>query len=376
MSNVTRLAAVALFWAAVLAWLWLREVRARTRSQRINQAMSELSLAEQALGQARQHAEQGALDQAMESFQLCLRHLACVREVSPLPPDKRERSAFIIAHHGCGWILAQRGDHEGAIREYKIALHEEEHAADVGSWDLLCFNLAQSLATLGRLEEATRYAELSVKEAEKRGHTALAIQALRNLAHNQIALRHWDAATQTLHRCITLLEQPPAADAESRAAAYLDLGRALEGGGRLKEALRAYRRALHLLRGTANEEYRPAIMHLIGQAQFALGRYDGALFHYGKVLAYLQQARRIDDVATVYSEIACVKFCRGHLSDAAADFRRSLAASLLLDDKQSAQKALLCIGGVVAAIRGVGTDGAVPLPAPPQGDLLPGSDRE
>lgn len=337
--------------------------------------MSELSLAEQALSQARQHAEQGALDQAMESFHNCLRHLARVREVSPLPPDKRERSAFVIAHHGCGWILAQRGDHEGAVREYELAL-QEEHATDVGSWDLLCFNLAQSLAALGRLEEATRYAELSAKEAEKRDHYALAIQALRNLAHSQITLRHWDEAINAIQRCITLLEQPPTADAESRAAVYLDLGRALDGGGRLKEALRAYRRALHLLRGTANEEHRPAVLHLIGQAQFALGRYDGALFHYSKVLAYLQQARRIDDVATVYSEIACVKFCRGHLSDAAADFRRSLAASLLLDDKQSAQKALLCIGGVVAAIRGVGTDGAIPLPAPPQTDWLPESEHE
>lgn len=235
-------------------------------------------------------------------------------------PQGRARISYAAA-------LADAGDHESAISQLQLAVHDFPTAR---------FTLGQELSVAGRYEEATR--ELSAFIAAESGAEDQ-LPARMLLASIFVKAGRFDEATAEFRRVVDLFPSNPvprerlasllfdrgnAADAAMQYRELLRhapenavwrarLGRALAVSGRLDEAEAAYRQALRVEPRTV--EARTGLAAVLLET----GHIDEAAVH-------AQAALALDPGdAPAHNILGAARAIRGRLDEAIAHFRQAIA---------------------------------------------------
>jgi eukaryotic-like serine/threonine-protein kinase len=243
-------------------------------------------------------------------------------------------AAVPLAHHGLGLALHRKGDIDGAIAEYRIAIRFRTDDAAAHA------NLGSALKAKGDIEGAIAeyrtairlrpdlggaHANLAAALGDKGDlegaigeyHTAIRLEPDMALAHANLATAladkgNLDGAITEYRTTIRL--QP------DNASAHSNLGLALRDKGNLDGAITEYHTALRLQPDLAAAHYN------LGLALQAKGDLDGA------VAEYRSSIRLQPDYAAAHSDLGLALYAKRDVDGAIAEYR----AAIRLDSRLAA----------------------------------------
>ncbi len=223
-------------------------------------------------------AERGQVDEAIVQY----------RKAVEIKPDYAE------AHYSLGVVLARRGQVDEAIAQYQKAVEIKPDYAEALN------NLGLALAQCGRLNEAIaeyqKAVEINPDYAE----------ALDNLGNALAGCGRIEEAIASYQKAVEV--NPDYAEA------YSNLGLALAGRGRVEEAIANYRKALESKPDSA------AVHNNLGLALAGRGEIDEALGHYRQALALEPK------YAEAHNNLANALANRGQIDEAMVHYRKALEA--------------------------------------------------
>jgi LuxR family maltose regulon positive regulatory protein len=246
--------------------------------------------AELAVLAAADQLAQGSLEEAKRYLTLAAQGSASV------PADRRGRVQVLLAM--VGLLLArQRGNLPAVAEEARRlqALAEAPDAArpvrgegEVGGEDLRALaliNLGIAEAWAAQFEEAERHLEQGVALAHRIGRPYLEFTGLAHQATIEI-YRSFTRTAERTRQAIGLAERHGWTEEPAAGIAYLRLGAALVGQGRLEEAEPWIQRAERTVRSEAEPVAARAVHHIRGMLELARG-------HDQQALAAFQAANRL-----------------------------------------------------------------------------------
>ncbi|MBO0815557.1 MAG: LuxR family transcriptional regulator, partial [Actinobacteria bacterium] len=240
--------------------------------------------AELAVLAAADQLAQGSLEEAKRYLTLA------AQESASVSADRRGRVQVLLAM--VGLLLArQRGNLPAVAEEARRlqALAEAPDAARPGLGEdlraLALINLGIAEAWAARFEEAERHLEDGVALAHRIRRPYLEFTGLAHQATIEI-YRSFTRTAERTRQAIGLAERHGWTDEPAAGIAYLRLGAALVGQGRLEEAEPWIRRAERTVRSEAEPVAARAVHHIRGMLELARG-------HDQQALAAFQAADRL-----------------------------------------------------------------------------------
>jgi tetratricopeptide (TPR) repeat protein len=209
------------------------------------------------------------------------------------------------------WTLAEKGQYEASIAEWKRALEISPNDAKAHN------NLGRALAGKGEFAEAVQHWQqaVAINPSYAEAHNNLGVAAVRNARYNE-AVAHFRKALDIyptnaeLHNNLAsalagrgkfneaVAHWQKALEINPRyAEAYNDFGNGLFSKGRLDEAIVQWQKSLE-----AKPDFVPAGYNL-GRALARKGRLEEAIAQWQKAIANGRQPEIMDAIAAAYAEI-------------------------------------------------------------------------
>jgi tetratricopeptide (TPR) repeat protein len=277
-----------------------------------------------------------AIEPQRSSLALALLALACadptaavnlVQELLTTLHDDQDSLMKAVALNTLGILLEGFGRHEAALARLTDAVTIADRFDD-DSADRFRINLAITLETLGRGNQASALYQLAIGGFRSRGEPMPLAFGLSSLARHHFRNGRFEWAEKLSVEALELATQ--AGDERLRITIVTDLGIFAKARGEYPVALDRFDEAERLLDWLGDDAALAAAMGNKGEVLAALGRFDEAESLQKRVLDINVRLERLDNQANAYLSLGGLEQARGRYDVAEQWFAsaRNLFASL------------------------------------------------
>lgn len=243
-----------------------------------------------------------------------------------------------LAANALGILLAGLGRHDEAVTWITQAVDLAEQAGDDDTRDRFRGNLAASLETLGRIDEARDMYQAALAGYRTRDDPVPLGFGMRNLASHLIRQLRLDEARTFAEEAVSCAKR--AGDERLRGTALCDLGMIAKLKGEYPEALKLFEECETLFRRLGNDDALAAAAGNRGEVLTALGKYDEAERIHLSVLQITQRLDRRDNEGATCLSLGTLNCARGDPAAAERWFTQGLEIFRAIKDPSNQAFAL------------------------------------
>ena len=243
-----------------------------------------------------------------------------------------------LAANALGVLLAGLGRHEEAVRSFTTAVDLAIHVGDPDTRDRCRGNLAGSLETLGRVDDARETYESALAGYRLRRDPVAIAFGLTSLASYLIRQMHLGEAQTLAEEAIVYAKR--AGDERIRGTALHDLGMIAKLRGDYPLALEIFAEVERLFTRLGNDEAVAACVGNRGEVLAALGQFDEAERLQRWVLQIEEALERLDNQGATCLSLGALNRKRGDAVAAEEWFTKALEIFREIEDPSNEALAL------------------------------------